>query len=254
MDIGGQPHFGKVEGDRVVRMQGSPFDAFRLTEETFPLAGVKLLPPTVPTTFFAAGLNYRAHVHEAQSRGSPVARLPSRPETGYRANNALIGHGDCIVKPGDYSGRFEAEPELVAVIGRKIRKCTRDQAREAIFGWTIGNDVSARDWQYGDRTMWRAKNCDTFKPMGPWIVTDVDPMRSTTRVVANGKLALEFATGHMIFDPFDYIVEITRYITMFPGDVLWMGCDGTVTIAPGDTIEIEITGIGVLRNGVIGES
>ena len=99
-----------------------------------------------------------------------------------------------------------------------------------MFGWTIGNDVSARDWQHRDRTLWRAKNSDTFKPMGPLIETDAQPLAAAARttVAVDGKTGVEFATGDMIFDPYDYITEIARYITLHPGDVIWMGTDGTV--------------------------
>ena len=251
---GGRTHFGKVEDDRIVRIEGSPIGQPRVTADSCSFSQLKWLPHVMPSPIFRAVVHYRAHILAAQKRGSPVAKFPERAETGYRANNALIGHDEAIVKPRDYSGRFEAEPELVAVIGRTLKKCSREEAQAGIFGWTIGNDVSAREWQYADRTFWRGKNCDTFKPMGPWIETEVDPMRSTTRVTVNGNTATEFATGDMIFTPVDYIMEITRYITMQPGDVLWMGSDGNVAMAPGDTIEIEITGIGTLRNRVVEET
>jgi 2-keto-4-pentenoate hydratase/2-oxohepta-3-ene-1,7-dioic acid hydratase in catechol pathway len=176
---------------------------------------------------------------------------PARPEVGYRANNALTGHLTPIVKPAEVTGRFEAEPELVAVIGRALRHATRADARAAVFGWTIGNDVSARTWQHQDRSFWRSKNSDTFKPMGPWIETDVDALAQTTTLRVNGETRAEFPTGDMVFDPFDHIVEITRHITLQPGDVLWMGAESTCRIEPGDTVEVEIGGIGVLSNPVL---
>lgn len=250
---GGMARLGVVEGDRVRAAEGSLFDGAKVTGEAYPLADLQLLPPTVPLTFFAVGFNYRAHVLHSQAKGSAAARMPERPEVGYRANNALIGHAQAIVIPTDCPGDVEAEGELVAVIGRKARRCSRAEAEAAIFGWTIGNDVSAREWQRADRTFWRAKNADTFKPMGPWIETEADPRRATTRVRVNGQQACEFATGDMIFDAVDYIVEISRYITLHPGDVLWMGAQSTVKIAPGDVVEVEISGIGTLCNGVAAE-
>ena len=242
---------GQVRGDQVVRFEGTMLGDHRETTDARPLSAVQLLAPVIPPTFYAAGVNYRAHVLEAQRHGSPSAKIPERAEIGYRANSALVGHRQAIVKPADYEGRFEAEPELVAVIGRDLRRCSREEAAAGIFGWTIGNDVSARAWQYADRTFWRSKNSDTFKPMGPWIETDLDPMKSRTRVHLNGQLATEFATGDMIFDVLDYIVATCRYITLRPGDVLWMGSDGNVPMAVGDTIAIEITGLGVLENPVV---
>jgi 2-keto-4-pentenoate hydratase/2-oxohepta-3-ene-1,7-dioic acid hydratase in catechol pathway len=181
-------------------------------------------------------------------------RAPERPEVGYRANNALTGHRKPIVKPAGVSGRFEAEGELVAVIGRTLRHADHAEARESIFGWTIGNDVSAREWQHLDRTFWRSKNSDTFKPMGPWIETGVDPLAQTTTVRVDGGVRARFATGAMIFDPYDYLVETSRHLTLHPGDVLWMGADSTVQMEPGSVVEIEISGIGTLSNPVLAES
>jgi 2-keto-4-pentenoate hydratase/2-oxohepta-3-ene-1,7-dioic acid hydratase in catechol pathway len=173
---------------------------------------------------------------------------------GYRANNALVGSGAAIVVPSDVTGRVEAEGEVVAVIGRRLRRASRAEAQEAVFGWTIGNDVSAREWQRSDRTFWRAKNSDTFKPMGPWIETDVDPMAQTTTVRVGGLERARFKTGAMIFDPWDYLVEASRYLTFHPGDVLWMGTDSTCQIGAGDVVDVEITGIGTLSNPVEQES
>ncbi len=251
---GGTARLGLIEDGRVRAAAGDLFHDVRVSGESYALTDVRLLPPTLPSTFFAVGFNYRGHVLHAQAKGSAVARMPERPEVGYRANNALIGHGETIVIPADCPGDVEAEGELVAVIGRKARRCSRAEAEAAIFGWTIGNDVSAREWQRADRTFWRAKNADTFKPMGPCIETELDPRRATTRVRVNGCQACEFATGDMIFDAVDYIVEISRYITLHPGDVLWMGAESTVRIAPGDRVEIEISGVGTLGNSVAAEA
>jgi 2-keto-4-pentenoate hydratase/2-oxohepta-3-ene-1,7-dioic acid hydratase in catechol pathway len=247
----GGAKYGVVEGAKVAVVSGVPWGEYTITARRRTLAGLKLLPPTIPSTFFCVGLNYRGHIEHAKAKGNPVAKLPDRPEIGYRANNALIGHGESIVVPPDLSGELEAEPEVAAVIGTRLRNASRDEAKAAIFGWTIGNDVSARTWQRNDRTFWRAKNCDTFKPMGPWIDTEADPADSTTTMRVNGNSVVTFATGDMIFDAVDYIVEITKYITMQPGDVIWMGADGTLPIAPGDTVEINVSGIGTLRNSVV---
>ena len=244
---------GVIRNSRVYRVEGSPFSEHSITEDSFFLNEITWLPPVIPPTFYSAGVNYRAHILKAQSLGSTMAKWPEKAEIGYRAQSSLVGHQHNIVKPSDYEGRFEAEPELVAVIGKTLRHCSREEALSGIFGWTIGNDVSARAWQYADRTLWRSKNSDTFCPMGPWITTDIDPMKSTTRVVKNGVLAAEFSTGDMIFDAADYIVAAARYITFQPGDVIWLGSDGNVEMSPGDTIEISIDRIGTLRNQVVDE-
>ena len=249
----GTASVGVVKEDLVFKVEGSPFSDYKITDEYFSKDDITWLPPVMPTTFYSAGVNYKAHILKAQSLGSTMAKWPEKAEIGYRAQSALVGHLHDIVKPSDYEGRFEAEPELVAVIGKTLRHCSREEALAGIFGWTIGNDVSARAWQYADRTLWRSKNSDTFCPMGPWITTDVDPMKSKTRVVKNGVEVAQFATGDMIFDAADYIVAAARYISFQPGDVIWLGSDGNVEMAPGDTIEISIEGIGTLSNKVVAE-
>jgi 2-keto-4-pentenoate hydratase/2-oxohepta-3-ene-1,7-dioic acid hydratase in catechol pathway len=254
----GRPFHGRVEGDYVVELGGVPWGPHARPRQTHPLSRLNFLPPVIPPTFYAAGFNYASHnAHHADLGYQPVP-VGERPEVGYRANNALVGHGTAIVKPAGVEGRFEAEPEVVAVIGRELRNASRDEARDGIFGWTIGNDVSAREWQHADRTFYRAKNADTFKPMGPWIDTAADPFTATTTVRVNGVIENSFGTGEMIFDPYDFIVEITKYSTMHPGDVLWMGADGATGIDVGDTVDIEITGIGNLTNpvsqGVLGDT
>jgi 2-keto-4-pentenoate hydratase/2-oxohepta-3-ene-1,7-dioic acid hydratase in catechol pathway len=249
---GGSVRGGVIEDDVVLEADGDPFGDWRLTGGKTALEGVRLLPPVRPGTFFCVGLNYTSHVRHAQQTGYATT-FPDRPEVGYRANSALIGAGEAIVRPAGLTGRFEAEGELVAVIGRPLRRCGRDEAQAGVWGWTIGNDVSARDWQHADRTLWRSKNSDTFKPMGPWIDTGADPLSATTTLAVNGTPRASFKTGAMIFDPYDFIVEITRYITMSPGDVLWMGADGGVGLAPGDTIDVTISGLGTLSNPVTEE-
>ncbi|BBH71112.1 2-keto-4-pentenoate hydratase [Actinoplanes sp. OR16] len=247
--LAGRPVWGVVEDGLVHVLDGSPLDGpVTRTNDRVPLDGASFLPPVVPPVFYAVGFNYRGHVAEHGKLA------PQRPEVGYRATSALTGHGCPIIRPAGVNGRFEAEGEVVAVIGRTVKKATRQEAQESVFGWTIGNDVSAREWQHADRTFWRSKNSDTFKPMGPWIDTDVNPLDQTTTVRIDGTAAATFATGDMIFDPFDYIVETTKYITLHPGDVLWMGADSTVQLEPGSTVDIEISGIGALSNPVLEES
>lgn len=246
------PRFGLVHGDKLQPVSGVPFGAHEEEGSVVAVADVRLLPPVIPGTLFAVGMNYRGHIERALEHGAVVA-FPSRPEVGYRANSALIGPGEAIVRPSDFEHPLEVEGELVAVIGRTVRHADREEAVASVAGWTIGNDVSARQWQKGDRTLWRSKNCDTFKPMGPFVVTDIDPLEATTTVTVNGQVKAQFPTGDMIFDPYDYICEISRYITLSPGDVLWMGTDTTAELVPGDTVEVSISGIGTLSNPVVDE-
>jgi len=246
-DDNGHRRYGILEGNTVVPVHGGPFGEYEpVYTDARPADGLRWLPPVVPGTFFCAGLNYRGHAERVA--------VPERPEIGYRANNALTGHLAPIVRPADYDEPLVAEGELVAVIGRVVpRHCTRAQAVESVLGWTIGNDVSARSWQRSDRTFWRCKNSDTFKPMGPCIVTDADPLDSTTTVRVDGSVQASFRTGDMLFDPYDFITAMSRYITLSPGDVVWMGTDETASMVPGQVAEITIDGLGTLANPVIEE-
>lgn len=252
MTQGGEPSFGIVEDDRVVAVAGTPFGGHTTTGKSYQLAAVKLCIPVVPTTFYCVGVNYADHIRRmAEKRGTkPV--FPQKPDIGYRTNNALIAHDDAIVKPADAGSEFQYEGELVAVFGRKARNVSKDEALDCVLGWTIGNDVSERGWQASDRTLWRAKNADTFKPMGPWIATGLDPGQMRTTIRLNGQVTDAFDTGNMIFDAATYISEVSKYCTIHPGDVMWMGTDGVPqNMKVGDTIEIEISGIGTLRNHVV---
>lgn len=251
-EVSGKISYGIVESDHVTAVDGTPFGAHQATATRHPLSAVKLLVPVIPPTFYCVGINYSDHIIKSAKRRGAEPVFPPKPDIGYRANNALIAHDQAIVKPTDSGENFQYEGELVAVIGKQGRQIPKEKALDYVFGWTIGNDVSERTWQRGDRTMWRAKNSDTFKPMGPWIVTGLDYRKMTTMVRLNGKEVDRFATGNMIFDVETYISDISNYITLYPGDVIWMGTDGLPqNMKPGDVVEIEIPGIGVLRNPII---
>ena len=168
--------------------------------------------------------------------------------------NALIAHDEDVVIPATATEQIHYEGELAVVIGKKARHLSEHNAMDCVFGYTIGNDVSERSWQKADRGLWRAKNADTFKPMGPWIETSADLDKMETIVRVNGKESNRFRTGEMIFGVREFIVEMTKYFTLWPGDVIWMGTDGaSPNIKAGDTVEIEITGIGTLRNRFVAE-
>ena len=251
-DSNGVPTFGILEGDQVEEVTGDPFDVYERTGNLNSFESLKLLIPFEPKTFYAAGINYEAHVREAAALLGTEPNIPDKPDVGYRANNALIAHGEAIVMPKDATERFQYEGELVAVIGKKVKHLSEDEALSCVMGYTIGNDVSERTWQAGDRTMWRAKNSDTFKPMGPWIETDVDLEQLSTIVRMNGRQVIEFPTNDMIFGVARYISAMTRYLTLYPGDMLWMGTDGaSENMKPGDVCDVEITGIGTLSNPIV---
>ena len=249
---GDEVSYGRIDGETVVAIDGVPWSPHREATARHELARVKLLAPVIPGTFYCVGLNYRQHVIDAARRRGVEPAFPARPDVNYRAIGALCGQDDPIVKPRDAGDQFQYEGELVAVIGKGGRHIPVAAALDHVFGWTIGNDVSERTWQKSDRTNWRAKNSDSFNPMGPWIVTEADYRKMTTIVRLNGAEVDRFATGAMIHDVETYIAEVSRYCTLHPGDIIWMGTDGDPrNMKAGDVCEVEITGIGTLRNPVV---
>ena len=141
------------------------------------------------------------------------------------------------------------------VIGKEAKHLSEAEALSCVFGYTIGNDVSERTWQRGDRTFWRGKNADTFKPMGPWIETNLDLNSLETVVRLNGEETIRFETNNMLFGIERYISAMSQYLTLHPGDVIWMGTEGkSPQMKHGDVCEIDISSIGTLRNPVIRES
>jgi 2-keto-4-pentenoate hydratase/2-oxohepta-3-ene-1,7-dioic acid hydratase in catechol pathway len=223
-------------------------------KQGLPLKKAKLLVPVIPPTFYAAGVNFREHVIEVAKKKGIEPKFPPEADVGYRANNALIADGETIVIPKDASEVVQYEGELVAVIGKTCRKVTEAQALDYVFGYTIGNDMSERNWQRNDRTLWRGKNSDTFKPMGPWIVTGLDPATLTVAIRVNGREVSTYRISDAIFSLQTFISRMSQYMTLHPGDVLWLGTDGAPeNVKHGDVIEIEIPGIGVLRNPVVRE-
>jgi 2-keto-4-pentenoate hydratase/2-oxohepta-3-ene-1,7-dioic acid hydratase in catechol pathway len=212
----------------------------------------KLPPPVIPGNFYAAGLNYRAHIEWANQAKGTNYKVPERADIGYRSNNALIGSGHDIVIPKDSTGPVEFEGELVAVIGKRVKNVSEKEALDCVAGYTLGNDVSERTWQRSDRTLWRAKNSDTFKPMGPRIVPGIDPMNLVIEVRINGKTVSSYNTKGMIFGVAHFISRMSQYLTLHPNDVIWFGCDGATepALQPGDVVEVVNEAIGVLANRV----
>ena len=212
-------------------------------------------PPVVPGNFYAAGLNYRAHIEWANKAHGTSYKIPEKADVGYRSNNALIGSGENIVIPLDSTGQVDFEGELVAVIGKTARNVSEADALSYVKGYTLGNDISERSWQRSDRTLWRAKNSDTFKPMGPKIVPGIDPMNQVIEVRINGRTVSSYNTSGMIFSVAHFIARMSRYLTLHPNDVIWFGCDGPTepALKPGDLVEVVNDAIGVLANKVVAQ-
>jgi 2-keto-4-pentenoate hydratase/2-oxohepta-3-ene-1,7-dioic acid hydratase in catechol pathway len=251
---GSKVAYGVIEGNTITEVSGHPWETHTRTSTTVPLGQTKLQVPVIPPTFYAAGINYREHVIEMAHKRGAKPEFPPQADVGYRANNALIADGEPIVIPKDATDLVQYEGELVVVIGKQGKKFSEAQALDYVFGYTIGNDVSERTWQRGDRTFWRGKNTDTFKPMGPWIVTGLDPDALTCTIRLNGKEMFTYAIKDAIFGVRTFLSRMSQYLTLYPGDVLWMGTDGaTENMKDGDVVEVEIPGIGVLRNPVVRE-
>ena len=245
--------YGILDNDRIREILGTPFGEHEPTNRIHRFVDVKIEVPFIPRTFYAAGLNYEKHVREyAEKLGQPV-NLQARAEIGYRAVNALVAHDEPVIIPAGAT-QIEYEGEIAVVIGRKARHLSEADAFSCVLGYTIGNDVSERVWQKSDRTFWRSKNSDTFKPMGPWIETDVDLDAAEATVRVNGEAKTHFRTNDMLFGIAHFISAMTRYLTLYPGDVIWMGTDGkSPSLKAGDVVEVEISGIGVLRNPFVAE-
>ena len=235
----------RVDGEQVITKGG----------RRFALSAVKTLPPVVPGNFYAAGLNFKAHIEWANGHLGTSYKAPTQADIGYRSNNALVGSGAEIVIPADSTGPVEYEGELVAVIGKRARNLAEKDALDCVAGYTLGNDVSERAWQKGDRTLWRAKNADTFKPMGPFIADGLDPMNQVIEVRINGRTVSSYNTSGMIFGVAHFLSRMSRYMTLHPGDVVWFGCDGPTipALQPGDRVEVVNDAIGVLVNRVVRE-
>ncbi len=255
-ELKGKVGYGLVEGEKVAEYEGVPYGEHKKTGNHVRMADVKLLYPLVPPTFYAAGLNYITHRKKMAERTGKPLELPSQQDIGYRANNALISPGESIVVPRDSAGKLQYEGELVVIIGKKVKHVSEADALSCVFGYTIGNDVSERIWQRGDRTFWRGKNADTFKPMGPYIETDIGDLNDLmTTVRLNGKEVSRFRTNDMLFGVEETIATITRYNTLYPGDMIWMGTDEpTLDMVAGDVVEVEISKLGVLKSPVVAET
>ena len=221
--------------------------------EGFRSKAARLLPPVVPPNFYAAGINFPDHIEWANRYLGMSLKPPTQADIGYRSANALVGSGADIVIPRDAPGPIHFEGELVAVIKKISKNVSEERALDCVAGYTLGNDLSERSFQKSDRTLWRAKNIDTFKPMGPVVVSGIDPMDQLITVRVNGKEATTYSTKNAIFSLQHYIARMSAFVTLHPGDVIWLGCDGPTlpALEPGDLVEVVNEAIGVLANRVV---
>ena len=245
-----------LEDDTLQIIKGDIFGEWKPTDETIPLASVRLMAPVEPPNIIAIGLNYRGHAEETGKS------IPERPLIFLKATSAVCGPDDHIVLPKIAPNEVDCECELAIIIGRKARNVSPDYALDYVLGYTCSNDVSARDCQKRLDLQWaRAKSFDTFAPLGPWIETDLDPDEAPICRRMNGEMMQSSNTNDLIFPCRELISYISHSMTLLPGTVIMTGTPSGVGftrnppifISPGDVIEVEIEGIGMLRNTVVAE-
>src|SRR4030088_1623620 len=207
----GGTSWGIVEGDRVTAVSGDPFGEWQRDPRSHALAEVKIELPLTPRTFYCVGLNYLKHLKEAADKRGEVPNVPDRPEIGYRGQNALVAHDEGVVIPATATEKIHYEGELVVVIGKKAKHLSEADAMSCVFGYTIGNDVSERTWQKAEHRLWRSKNADTCKPMGPWIETDVALDKMETIIRVNGTETHASHPNPLPLGQNAFIVELAKY-------------------------------------------
>lgn len=243
-------HQGKMahavqEGDELRVIQGDLFGAHKVTSVKRKVSEVKLLYPVAPPKILAVGLNYRSHL----GNRTP----PAQPEIFYKPITCLQHPGEPIKIPPT-AKNVHYEGELVVVIGKPLSRVSKQDAAAGIFGVTCGNDVSERDWQNGpqkDLQWWRAKGADTFGPLGPSIVRGLDYGKLMLETRLNGKSVQKQNTSDLLFDCPAIVSFVSQFVSLGPGDVIYTGTPGsTQKMSPGDVVEVEIEGVGILRSPV----
>ena len=231
-------------------LRGSPFDSPEGTGERIALADVELLAPVVPKRIFGVGLNYVNHIREVGAATPPIPMLFMKPDS------AVVGPGAPVVYPRE-GHEVHYEAELAVVIGRRARRVPRERALEVVFGYTCANDVSERVIQRAEMDMGVlliGKGFDSFQPLGPWIVTGLDPSNLRVQARLNGQTRQDSRTSDLLFDVPALVAYLSAAITLEPGDVIITGTPaGVGAMRPGDVVEIEVEGIGVLQNPVVAE-
>lgn len=243
---GGDPRFGIVDDDEIVVLRGDPmFSGFDTTEERIPLADVKFLAPVIPRSkVVAVGRNYREHAAELGNEA------PAEPLLFLKPNTSVIGPGDTIVRP-QQSSRVDFEGELAIVIGSIAKNVPEADAASVVFGYTVANDVTARDLQEKDGQWARAKGFDTFCPLGPVIETEFEVASQGIETRVNGEVRQSGRLDEMVHSVASVIAYASAVFTLLPGDVILTGTPaGVGPIVAGDTVEVTVEGIGTLSNPV----
>lgn len=242
--LNGNVSYGVIENNEIMLIEGDIFGDFVVTDTRVSLDEIKILPPVVPSKAVCIGLNYHDHIEETNSK------VPDRPVVFIKPSTAVIGHMDDIKYP-ELSKRVDYEGELAVVIGKKAKDINVNEAKEYIFGYTCGNDVTARDLQPADGQWTVSKSFDTFLPLGPWIETELDPLNLEIRTFLNDELKQSSNTRHLIFAPYTLVSYISQIMTLLHGDIILTGTpSGIGPMKKGDKVVVEIENIGSLINYV----
>lgn len=237
--------YGILEEETIRLIDSSPFDAFRITDETVRLPEARLLAPTPFSKAICIGLNYRDHAEEL---GLPI---PADPVVFLKPSTTILGPGEGIIKPTMCS-RLDYEAELAVVIKKRARFVSIDEAASYILGYSCANDVTARDLQPKTGQWTVAKGFDTFCPYGPFISDEVDPSALVIESRVNGETRQSSNTRHLIFSVPVLVSYLSRVMTLLPGDIILTGTPGGIgPMEPGDTVEISISGLGTLQNPIV---
>ena len=241
--------YGVADAEGVLVYQGSPFVAWEPTEIVVPWPKVNLLSPVIPTKVMAVGKNYEDHAAEMKGE------VPEEPLIFMKPATSVIGSNANVVHPR-ISEEVHHEAELAVVISKPARHVKAEDASQYVFGYTAANDVTARDLQRKDNQWARAKGFDTFCPLGPAIETELDPLERLAVIGrVNGEVRQAGFTADMVFGVAEVLEYITAFTTLLPGDVILMGTpSGVGKVEPGDVMEVEVDGIGVLTNRVVAAS
>ena len=233
------------EGTLVALIDGHPYGELRPEGRLFKADEVRFVAPVLPSKIIAVAKNYAAHAKEMN------ADVPASPNVFLKPSTAVIGPGEPITLPWQ-SERVEHEAELAVVIGRLCRDVPADRVHEVILGYTCANDVTARDLQRIDNQWGRAKGFDTFCPLGPWIVTDLEPEDLAVELRVNGDVRQQGSTNEMVFDVVELVSWVSSIMTLLPGDVILTGTPaGVGPLLAGDEVTVSIAGIGSLTNPVV---
>lgn len=242
-----KPKYGWLLDDKVGEISGNIFGRYQRKEALTPLSDVKLLAPSEPTKIVCVGRNYVEHAKELGNE------VPKVPLIFLKPPSSIISNGETILLPPQ-SAQVEHEAELVVIIGKRGRHVTAENAKKIILGYTIGNDVTARDLQKSDGQWTRAKGFDTFCPFGPWIDTDFDPSDAVVTCRVNGQMRQMASTRDMVFNVGVLIAFITSIMTLEPGDLIFTGTPaGVGELKDGDEVSVEIEGLGIIKNKVKAE-